>query len=319
MEVGMKISVLVCTRNRAQALEKTLPTILAQPEYDQYDYEVVVVDNASTDGTRQVIEGFARACHRLRYLYEARAGLSYARNTAVRNSRGELLAFTDDDVLVTENWLAEIHHEFASDPALQLLGGRVLLARPELCRVALLASTERRVVRYPEPVDVAMGANMAFRRRLFAEIGLFDVRLGAGRFFAGGEEAEIFYRALKAGHYLLYAPNVLVYHDHDRVTVEQACRLEYGYGKGFSAYLLKHALRGDKHAAQSFYWSALGLSKRWKQRPGDTVESLARRRAQARGVILGFLTAPWVMGWGDGETRFGHAESDEQQAEQTLA
>jgi glycosyltransferase involved in cell wall biosynthesis len=299
----MKISVLVCTRNRAPALAKTLPTLLAQPQCEQYDYEVIVVDNASTDETRQVIENFARTQQRLRYLYEARAGLSYARNVAVRNSQGELLAFTDDDVLVTENWLAEIHREFASDPGLHLLGGRVLLARPELRQVAQLDVAERRVVRYPHPVDVAMGANMAFRRRLFEEIGLFDVRLGAGRFFAGGEEAEIFYRALKAGHYLLYAPNVLVYHDHDRVTVEQACRLEYGYGKGFAAYLLKHAVRGDKYAAQSFYWSALGLPKRWKRQPGDTAESVARRRAQARGVILGLLTAPWVMGWGDGETK----------------
>jgi glycosyltransferase involved in cell wall biosynthesis len=316
----MKISVLVCTRNRARALEKTLPTILAQPESEEYSYEVIVVDNASTDGTRQVIERFARAHHRLHRLYEARAGLSYARNTAVKNSRGELLVFTDDDVLVTENWLAEIHREFASDPNLQLLGGRVLLARPELRPVAVLDVAERRVVRYPEPVDVAMGANMAFRRRLFEEVGLFDVRLGAGRFFAGGEEAEIFYRALKAGHYLLYAPNVLVYHDHDRVTVEQAARLEYGYGKGFAAYLLKHAVRGDKHAAQAFYWSLWHLPKRWKRRPNDTVEGLARRRAQARGVILGLLTAPWVMGWGDGETRFGREEvEDGQRAEQTLA
>src|SRR5581483_7153755 len=112
----MKISVLVCTRNRARALEKTLPTILAQPPSEQYDYEIIVVDNASTDDTRQVIENFARTNQRLRYLYEARAGLSYARNAAIKNSQGELLAFTDDDVLVTENWLAEIHREFASDP-----------------------------------------------------------------------------------------------------------------------------------------------------------------------------------------------------------
>lgn len=316
----MKISVLVCTRNRARAIEKALPAILAQPEGSHYDYEVVVVDNGSTDDTRQVIEGFARAHLRLRYLYEARAGLSYARNAAIRGSQGEVLAFTDDDVLVTENWLAELHQEFAADPRLQLLGGRVLLARAELCRIAHYPATERRIVHFPNAGDVAMGANMAFRRQLFEEIGLFDVRLGAGRFFAGGEESELFYRALKAGHYMLYAPNVLVYHDHDRTTVEQACRLEYSYGKGFSAYLLKHVLRGDKYAAQAFYWSALELPKRCKRRPDDTAESLGRRRAQARGVLLGLLAAPWVMGWGDGETRFVRAEvENEQPAGATLA
>jgi glycosyltransferase involved in cell wall biosynthesis len=301
----MKISVLICTRNRAQSLARTLQTLLALPNADTYSYEVIVVDNASQDETRAVVERCQRTHARLQYRYEAKPGLSFVRNTAIRHSSGELLAFTDDDVLVTENWLAEIAREFAGDPHLQVLCGRVLLARTELARVAFLDQAEREVVRFPNVGEPVMGANMVFRRRLFEEIGLFDVRLGAGRFFAGGEDTELVYRALKAGHYLLYAPNVLVYHDHDRLTEAQACRLEYSYGKSYSAYLFKHILRGDGFAARAFYWSALGLRERMKRRPGETVEAWQRRRAHTRGVLVGLLTAPWVMGWGHGETRGG--------------
>lgn len=300
----MKISVLICTRNRAESLARTLQKILVLPGGgDTYEYEVVVVDNASQDDTRAVIETLQRQHAQLRYCHEARPGLSYARNRAIRQSTGEIIAFTDDDVLVTENWLSEIAREFRADPQLYLLGGRVLLARNELASVAFLDGAERRVVRFPNVGDLLIGANMVFRRRLFDQIGLFDVRLGAGRFFAGGEDTEIVYRALKAGHYALYAPNVLVYHDHDRFTEEQACRLEYSYGKSYSAYLFKHILRGDGYAARAFYWSALGMRKRLQRWPGEAEANWRRRRAHTQGVLVGFLTAPWVMGWGDGDTR----------------
>jgi glycosyltransferase involved in cell wall biosynthesis len=301
----MKISVLICTRNRASSLLRTLQTLLALPDTRAYEYEVVVVDNASQDDTRTVIQTLQRAHTRLLYQYEAKPGLSYARNTAIRQSHGELIAFTDDDVLVTENWLAEIAREFDADPQLQILGGRVLLARVELATVAFLDGTVRQLARYPNTGDLLMGANMVFRRTLFDEIGWFDVRLGAGRFFAGGEDTEIVYRALKAGHYLVYAPNVLVYHDHDRVTEEQACRLEYSYGKSYSAYLFKHILRGDGYAARAFYWSALGMWHRLQRWPHEPEASWRRRRAHTQGVLVGLLTAPWVMGWGNGETRKG--------------
>lgn len=301
----MKISVLICTRNRAASLARTLQKLLALPQTESYRYEVLVVDNASTDDTRAVIETLQRTHAHLRYRYEAKAGLSYARNTALQHSRGEIVAFTDDDVLVTDNWLAEIAREFKADPQLHLLGGRVLLARAELASVAFLDVTERHVVRFPNTGDALMGANMVFRRQLFEEIGLFDVRLGAGRFFAGGEDTEIVYRALKAGHYVLFAPNVLVYHDHDRFTEEQACRLEYSYGKSYSAYLFKHILRGDGYAARAFYWSARGMRQRMQRRPDEAEAIWWRRRAHTRGVLVGLLTAPWVMGWGDGNTRSG--------------
>lgn len=298
-----KISVLLCTRNRAQSLARTLQTLLALPQGAEFVYDVLVVDNASTDGTRAVVSELQRAHTHLHYVFESKPGLSFARNTAVRHSTGELLAFTDDDVLVTGDWLAELQREFAADARLQMLCGRVLLARAELARVAFEDKPDRLIVRYPNVGEPVMGANMIVRRSLFEEIGLFDVRLGAGRFFAGGEDTELAYRALKAGHYMLYAPNVLVYHDHDRVTEAQARHLEYSYGKSYAAYLFKHILRGDGYAARALYWSSLGLLKRLKSRADESEAVWLRRRAHVRGVLVGLLTAPLVMGWSNEETR----------------
>lgn len=136
---------------------------------------------------------------------------------------------------------------------------------------------------------------MAFRRGVFERVGRFDERLGAGRFFAGAEEADIFYRGLKAGYSILYAPNVTVYHDHDRVTVEQACRLEYGYGKGCSAYLVKHAMGGDRYAMKMVYWLIHRLPSRWLARNAPSPDILARRRAQVRGILIGLLASPALL------------------------
>jgi glycosyltransferase involved in cell wall biosynthesis len=292
----MKISVLICTRNRAKPLDVTLRHFFMQRFADEYEYEVVVVDNDSNDETGRVVARYA-AEHPgvVRYYREPRRGQCYARNTAIAAAVGEIIAFTDDDVLVGENWLNEIHREFTEDQTLSLLGGRVLLAHDGLQRVSLQTSDQRQTFTYPDAGSFPMGANMAFRREIFDRIGMFDVRLGAGRFFAGADDADFFYRALKAGYRVLYAPNVLVYHNHDRVEVEQACSLEYGYGKGCSAYLFKHALRGDTYAMRMLYWLVARLPDKWLRRESDPDDILRRRRAQVRGILIGLIAAPVVM------------------------
>ena len=140
----MRISVLICTRNRAASLRDTLEVIFDQTPSANYEYEVVVVDNASTDTTRLVIAEFiatlpTKHYGRLRYCYEPRPGLSYARNTALRAAQGDVLVFTDDDIFPEPNWLNEIHREFAADPNLYVLGGRVLLAHSGLQPVGKIA------------------------------------------------------------------------------------------------------------------------------------------------------------------------------------
>jgi GT2 family glycosyltransferase len=301
----MKLSVLICTRNRAKSLDATLERFFEQQFNGEYEYEIVVIDNNSTDQTGEVIERHvAKHPQIIRQYFEPRCGLTYARNTALAAAVGEIIVFTDDDVLVDTNWLNEIYREFNSDPDLFMLGGRVLLANDKLQTVSLQISELRQTFEFPDNGGFAMGANMAFRREVFDRIGVFDVRLGAGRFFAGADDTDIFYRALKAGYRCFYTPNVLVYHDHDRVSVEQACRLQYGYGKGCSAYLLKHAFRGDTYAMRMIYWLIYNLPKQCLRKNDEPIDLLRRRRAQIRGIIVGLLAAPLVM-WADDAKQSG--------------
>ncbi|HYE75410.1 MAG TPA: glycosyltransferase, partial [Blastocatellia bacterium] len=220
------ISVLICSRNRASSLRQTLEAVFSQPT--SVDYEIVVVDNGSTDGTPHVVEKFiSQYPDSVRYHFEAHPGLSQARNSGLKVVRGDIIAFTDDDVLVAENWLDEIHKEFANDQKLGVLVGRVLLASAELQPVGIQESLDERTFDSAEHAvesayNTVIGANMAFRREVFEQCGDYDVRLGAGRFFAACEDLDMACRAMKAGYRMKYAPNVVVYHNHDRVSRKQA-------------------------------------------------------------------------------------------------
>ncbi len=299
----MKVSILICTRNRAASLARTLQSLLAMEWTGAYEREIVIIDNGSTDDTRAVVEGFPEHLLKLRYVYEPRAGLSVARNAGIRHSTGEVIAFTDDDVLVAPEWCDEMHREFAADSQLCMLGGRILLARPTLQPVTFKTEERRRTFHSPHDFNEVYGANTAFRRALFEQVGCFDVRLGAGCFHASGEEADVVYRGLLAGFHLLYAPNVVVHHDHGRTTLEQVLRLEYGYGKGLSGFTMKHILRGDRTALRILWWSLEGWLRRWRGKPEDSSDLQRRSRAHCHGILTGLLLAPFYFAFGDGETK----------------
>jgi GT2 family glycosyltransferase len=243
-------SVVIATRERAGQLAHALDSMLAQ---DHPDFEIVVVDNAPvTDTTRDLIE--RKYAERVRYVTEPVAGLAVAHNKGVEAARGEVIAFTDDDVVADPRWLTELTAPFAADPGLGCATGLILPARLRTPAQVLLEShggfakgfTARTYDPHDPPADEPLfpftagrfgsGANMAFRTGALRAVGGFDPATGAGTLARGGDDLYGFVRVLAQGHRLHYTPQALVWHHH-RETWRDLETQAYGYGAGLTAYL----------------------------------------------------------------------------------
>ncbi|HXJ39074.1 MAG TPA: glycosyltransferase [Bryobacteraceae bacterium] len=245
-----QVSVVICTRERPEALSRCLGSL---QKLEEAPLETVVVDNApGTEATRQVVAEFPG----VRYRAEPRSGLSYARNTGVEASRGDIVAFTDDDVLVTGNWLRELMRPFR-DPNVMCATGLVIPAEMEVPEQTLFEhwmSFQRGYAGQkfgpawmktfrsaPAVWDIGAGASMAIRRSAFGQHGLFDTRLGAGA--AGcSEDSEFWYRLIAAGHTCEYTPRALVRHQH-RANRQSLARQIRMYSRGHAAALLAQFAR----------------------------------------------------------------------------
>ncbi|MFH9003673.1 glycosyltransferase [Streptomyces afghaniensis] len=243
-------SVVVATRERAGQLARALDSLLAQ---DHPRFEIVVVDNAPvTSETRELIE--RKYAERVRYVCEPVPGLAVAHNTGLAAARGEVVAFTDDDVVADPRWLTELTAPFAADPGLGCSTGLILPARLTTPAQVLLEShggfakgfTPRTYDPARPPGDEPLfpftagrfgsGANMAFRTAALRSVGGFDPATGAGTAARGGDDLYGFVRVLAQGHRLRYTPSALVWHHH-RETWQDLETQAYGYGAGLTAYL----------------------------------------------------------------------------------
>ena len=228
----MLISVVVITYNRARSLRDTLDCLRVQ-DAAGFEHEVVVVDNNSSDGTRDAVAAAqAQGERRIRYCFEGRQGQGYARNTGVAAARGDVVAFTDDDVEPRPDWLAALARAFDRHGA-DCVYGKVLPRWQAPPPAWLGAYFQRRLAmldRGDAPVVVTSAsqqfvcANMAVRKERVVALGGFDVRLGnRGNRLGGEEDTELFERLLASGARIVYTPDAVVYH---KVPVERM-RLAY--------------------------------------------------------------------------------------------
>lgn len=237
------ITVAICTYNRAERLAETLEHMLRLEVPPSLDWELLAVDNASTDGTREVVDAFAaRTDGRVRYLHEPRQGLSRARNAAIHAARGEIVAFTDDDVIPEREWLAKLAETFR-DHECAGVGGRVVERwefEPPDWWTETTDELAAAIVGFdpgggPRELDVPpFGANMAFRRKVFERHGGFRTDLGRkGDELISGEDTEFGRRLLRAGEVLHYAPDAVVHHPvaRERATKAYFRRWYYQYGR----------------------------------------------------------------------------------------
>ena len=275
------ISVAVCTRDRPAQLQRCLASL--RRDVDAWG-ELLVVDSAPSGSEGKSIAIGAGA----RYVATSRPGLDVARNLAVGLALGEIVAFVDDDVVVAPGWMAAVRDGFA-DISTACVTGRVL---PLELRTAAQRYFEERfpfdrgseLIRFsgsdqrPEypvhPWQLGAGCNMAFRCRVFEQIGLFDEALDMGTPTGGGGDTDIFRRLLRAGLTAVYNPEALVYHQH-RETWPELYRQAWGYGKSFTALMTKsllveHDLEREAWllAKERFYWQFRGLARRLLKRTG---------------------------------------------------
>jgi glycosyltransferase involved in cell wall biosynthesis len=210
----MDISAVITTYNRAGMLATALQALLRQ-HADGLRYEIVVVDNNSTDNTRAAVESLIAGGHtNLRYVFEPKQGISHGRNAGIAAARGEIIAFTDDDVVVAENWLTTIKHVFAENPHVEYIGGKILphwteppppwLTVHHWWPLALLdAGNERFRVNSSNPLCLPT-ANAAFRRNVFSRVAPYSPQ------FSGREDHEMYLRLWEVGVEGLYVPELTV-------------------------------------------------------------------------------------------------------------
>ena len=284
----VRISVIVCTFNHSASLVETLASFAAVSAPAEPAWELIVVDNNSTDDTRAVVERFfASTPVRGHYVFEGRQGLSAARNCGLRAASGEIVAFTDDDVKVSPEWIRQLDEAFRANPAVGMVCGRTELYRETLFPLGVRTSREPKLHVHPtQPVSVGIGNNMAIRMDVVRRVGEFDVAMGAGTRMAAAEDTDYIYRILRSGTPVLYCPDAVVYHDHDRVAEAQVRRIQLNYRRGCGALYTKYACRGDAWALKLFYWDLRDLARQLSAGPDARREAWEFIRATLDGARM---------------------------------
>jgi glycosyltransferase involved in cell wall biosynthesis len=251
-----KVSVVICTRDRVDSVRITLESLLGC-HYPASRYEILIVDNASADDSlsQMVAAEFADREVAIRVEPEPEPGLSHARNRGLAVSRGSLVLFADDDVLLDREWIATLAEPFAN-PEVGATSGMTLpdvLETPTQRWVEGFGGRtrvfEKRVFDLADPPpdrplfpftigEFGAGRNMAFRREPLLELGGFDTALGPGTLAHDGDDVEALLRVLLSGRQIVHDPAAIVWHAHPRDYAELEDRV-FGYGVGLTATLTR--------------------------------------------------------------------------------
>lgn len=242
--MSVDLSIVICTRNRADRLEPMLRSLAALRS--DRTWEVLLVDNASTDNTFAVLQNADDLAGRKRVLSAETVGLGAARDFAWRSATGEIITFTDDDCYVGPDFVNAVVTVFAENPELACLGGRILLYDPTDARITI---DERETAEsIPDHTFVKagtlQGANLSFRRNALEAIGGIDPALGAGTPFPC-EDVDAVAATVWAGLQAGFDPRPVIWHHHGRKSGDLP-RLQREYDLGRGAYYAKHLLHKDR-------------------------------------------------------------------------
>jgi len=314
------VTVVIATRDRPEMLHRCLRSLL---DVDYPSFDVVVVDNApSSDTTTRLIEK-SFADDRVSCVVEPTPGLARAHNRGLAEASGELVAFTDDDVIVDRGWLPSIVDAFEDD-AVACVTGLILPRRLDTRAQWWLEGyagygkgLQRRYFDLDSnrPGDrlfpytagrLGSGANMSFRTEFLRSIGGFDPALGVGSPAYGGDDLAAFFEVLTTGNTLVYEPSAIVHHEHPE-SEDALWRQVFGYGAGLTAYLTKTLVDDPSRAlavavrAPQAVWYVLSsrsvrnesrsadfpVRLRWRELAGMAIGPIAYLRSRRRAIRAG--------------------------------
>lgn len=237
------ISVVVVTRNRVERLRRCVDALLSVGT--ERSWELVIVDNNSDDTTADFLNSLPKIVGNITIItrHEKKRGSSAAKNNGWLVATGDIIAFTDDDCYVRDDYIDSMISAFESDPALEVVGGRILLFDKTDLHITVLEHPDYAYLAPMTfiPTGVIQGANMAFKRKTLERIGGFDENLGAGTKLAG-EDIDAVAAVVWSGTPGAYNPLAVVYHHHGRKTDLDAQNLWRTYDRGRGAYYVKYIL-----------------------------------------------------------------------------
>jgi len=291
-----RISVLIATADRPELLADCL-AYLRRSRFE--GVEIIVLDQSRNPLQRGLEEdGPGRW---LRHLHCIRRGKSAALNRGIAEASGELLAFTDDDCRVSEDWLDEMHKAFLGTRGEAALTGRVIAGEREgesVIAPSLLDESQEQEYRRPTFRDVLFGNNMAIPAPILRRVGPFDESLGPGTIWPAAEDNDLGYRLLRAQVPIRYLPNLLVTHRSWRkARQQQGLFRDYGIGQG--AFYGKHARKGNLHMMARM---ARSLWDGGRDAAGAAVlgrgHDLRASLSFSEGLLRGFVGATLASGGG---------------------
>lgn len=248
------LTVAVCTKDRPELLARCLGSLQKLQRLNAREsqpFEILVVDNApSDDRSKELVTSLPGT----RYVKEPKPGLNFARNRAIQESTGTIIAFIDDDVVVDRGWLDGLTNAWVENPDAAAFTGQVLpyeLSTDAQILVEKLGGFRKgfKTIRYDKTISsdpvypcttvFGNGCNMAFQRQMLSTVGEFDEALDTGAPLPGGGDLDILYRIVRAGYPLVYEPQMLAFHQHrpeHKQLRNQICR---SWGLGLMAFLIK--------------------------------------------------------------------------------
>lgn len=239
------ISAIISTYNREKYLPKLFNSISNQ-EYE--DVEILVVDNNSPGNTKELTHSFQKANKQLNihYYLETQQGLSFGRNRGIKEAKGDIIIFLDDDAFLSKTYFKTIAHCFNNYPDAMAIGSKILLEyestipkweNPYLNSLLGYFNLGENS-KYFSKKKYPRGSNMCFRSKVFKQIGMFNTELGRiGNELGGGEEKDLFFRMYQQGLKALYIPDAIIYHTVPKERTTYQFIRKQALGTGESEYL----------------------------------------------------------------------------------